>query len=59
MEIIYTHRTKKNTISTNKKLPTKEGDYIYILFGQFQYLAASRYIKSVRLTDRFSDLKST
>ena len=31
MEIIYTHRTKKNTISTNKVLPTKEGDYIYFI----------------------------
>ena len=31
MEIIYTHRTKKNTISTNKNLPTKEGDYIYFI----------------------------
>ena len=31
MKIIYTHRTKKNTISTNKDLPTKEGDYIYFI----------------------------
>ena len=31
MEVIYTHRIKKNTISANKDLPTKEGDYIYFI----------------------------
>ena len=31
MEIIYTHRTKKNTISSNIPIPTKEGNYIYFI----------------------------
>ena len=31
MEIIYSHRTKHNTISSNIPLPTKEGDYVYFI----------------------------
>lgn len=31
METIYTHRTKRNTISSNIPIPTKEGNYIYFI----------------------------
>ena len=31
METIYTHRTKRNTISSNMPIPTKEGNYIYFI----------------------------
>ena len=31
MEIIYTHRTKGNTISSNIPIPTKKGNYIYFI----------------------------
>ena len=31
METIYTHRTKRNTISSNTPIPTREGNYIYFI----------------------------
>ena len=31
METIYTHRTKRNTISSNMPIPTKDGNYIYFI----------------------------